>query len=70
MVRCSQNFPGDFTLSILRSGKVEHVRIIKDYREGSVQPVFFLEANNPDHPECDSLETLIDHYKQSGISAR
>ena len=60
LVRNSKNFPGDFTLSILRSKKVEHVRIIKDYRQGASQPVFFLEANNPDHPECDSLETLID----------
>lgn len=70
LVRNSKNFPGDFTLSIVRGGKVEHVRIIKDYRTGATHPVFFLEANNPDHPECDSLETLIDHYKNKGISAR
>ena len=70
LVRMSKNFPGDFTLSIVREGKVEHVRIIKDYRSGDSQPVYFREANNPAHPVCDSLETLIDHYKNKGISPR
>ena len=70
LVRNSKNFPGDYTLSILRKNKVEHVRIIKDYRKPTNEPIYFLEANNPDHPECDSLQTLIDHYKTNGISSK
>jgi len=68
LVRDSNRFKPDYTLCILHNDKIVNIRIHKDYKDRS-EAVFFLDDNNPDHPVCDSLEILIEHYQTYPIKA-
>uniref|UniRef100_A0A7M4F2Z3 1-phosphatidylinositol 4,5-bisphosphate phosphodiesterase gamma n=1 Tax=Crocodylus porosus TaxID=8502 RepID=A0A7M4F2Z3_CROPO len=58
LVRESETFVGDYTLSFWRNGKVQHCRIHSRQDAGS--PKFFL----TDNLVFDSLYDLITHYQQ------
>ncbi|XP_067904610.1 1-phosphatidylinositol 4,5-bisphosphate phosphodiesterase gamma-1-like [Heterodontus francisci] len=58
LVRESETFVGDYTLSFWRSGKVQHCRIHSRQEAGN--PKFYL----TDNLVFDSLYTLIMHYQQ------
>ncbi|XP_028926856.1 1-phosphatidylinositol 4,5-bisphosphate phosphodiesterase gamma-1 isoform X3 [Ornithorhynchus anatinus] len=58
LVRESETFVGDYTLSFWRNGKVQHCRIHSRQDAGS--PKFFL----TDNLVFDSLYALITHYQQ------
>ena len=44
------------------------IRIRTDYVND--RRVYFLHANSEDHPQCDSLKTLIDYYRQNPIAPK
>ncbi|XP_056403623.1 1-phosphatidylinositol 4,5-bisphosphate phosphodiesterase gamma-1 [Hyla sarda] len=58
LVRESETFVGDYTLSFWRNGKVQHCRIHSRQEAGS--PKFFL----TDNLVFESLYALINHYQQ------
>ncbi|XP_072412440.1 1-phosphatidylinositol 4,5-bisphosphate phosphodiesterase gamma-1 [Chiloscyllium punctatum] len=58
LVRESETFVGDYTLSFWRSGKVQHCRIHSRQEAGN--PKFYL----TDNLVFDSLYALITHYQQ------
>ncbi|XP_063816322.1 1-phosphatidylinositol 4,5-bisphosphate phosphodiesterase gamma-1 isoform X2 [Pseudophryne corroboree] len=58
LVRESETFVGDYTLSFWRNGKVQHCRIHSRQEAGS--PKFFL----TDNLVFESLYSLITHYQQ------
>uniref|UniRef100_A0A4W3JJ88 1-phosphatidylinositol 4,5-bisphosphate phosphodiesterase gamma n=1 Tax=Callorhinchus milii TaxID=7868 RepID=A0A4W3JJ88_CALMI len=58
LVRESETFVGDYTLSFWRSGKVQHCRIHSRQEAGT--PKFYL----TDNLVFDSLYALITHYQQ------
>ncbi len=62
IVRASQTFIGDYSLSFLRKGKVWHVPI-KSKQHGNGSFRFYL----VDQTFFDSLYSLITHYQQNPI---
>uniref|UniRef100_A0A1A8KWB6 1-phosphatidylinositol 4,5-bisphosphate phosphodiesterase gamma n=1 Tax=Nothobranchius kuhntae TaxID=321403 RepID=A0A1A8KWB6_NOTKU len=61
LVRESETFVGDYTLSFWRSGRVQHCRIHSRQEAGSAK--FFL----TDNLVFDSLYALITHYQQVAL---
>ncbi|KAM9752297.1 1-phosphatidylinositol 4,5-bisphosphate phosphodiesterase gamma-1 isoform 1-T1 [Menidia menidia] len=61
LVRESETFVGDYTLSFWRSGRVQHCRIHSRQEAGS--PKFFL----TDNLVFDTLFALINHYQQVAL---
>uniref|UniRef100_A0A7N5ZR86 1-phosphatidylinositol 4,5-bisphosphate phosphodiesterase gamma n=1 Tax=Anabas testudineus TaxID=64144 RepID=A0A7N5ZR86_ANATE len=61
LVRESETFVGDYTLSFWRSGRVQHCRIHSRQEAGS--PKFFL----TDNLVFDTLFALITHYQQVAL---
>uniref|UniRef100_A0A3Q3IBH5 1-phosphatidylinositol 4,5-bisphosphate phosphodiesterase gamma n=1 Tax=Monopterus albus TaxID=43700 RepID=A0A3Q3IBH5_MONAL len=61
LVRESETFVGDYTLSFWRSGRVQHCRIHSRQEAGS--PKFYL----TDNLVFDSLFALITHYQQVAL---
>ena len=65
LVRDSAHFPGDYTLSFLRNGVAKHIRIKNDRRRD--KSVLFIYPKTAEHPECDTLETLIGFYRTNDL---
>ncbi|TNM86993.1 hypothetical protein fugu_007223 [Takifugu bimaculatus] len=61
LVRDSETFVGDYTLSFWRSGRVQHCRIHSRQEAGS--PKFYL----TDNLVFDTLFALINHYQQVAL---
>ncbi|XP_077389932.1 1-phosphatidylinositol 4,5-bisphosphate phosphodiesterase gamma-1-like isoform X2 [Festucalex cinctus] len=61
LVRESETFVGDYTLSFWRSGRVQHCRI--HLRQESGRTRFYL----TDNPVFDSLQQLICHYRDTPL---
>ncbi|XP_019740106.1 1-phosphatidylinositol 4,5-bisphosphate phosphodiesterase gamma-1-like isoform X2 [Hippocampus comes] len=61
LVRESETFVGDYTLSFWRSGRVQHCRIHLRQESGATR--FYL----TDHPVFDSLHQLICHYRETPL---
>ena len=65
LVRDSAHFPGDYTLSFLRNNVAKHIRIKNDRRRD--KSVLFIYPKTAEHPECDTLETLIGFYRTNDL---
>ncbi|XP_051929496.1 1-phosphatidylinositol 4,5-bisphosphate phosphodiesterase gamma-1-like isoform X2 [Hippocampus zosterae] len=61
LVRESETFVGDYTLSFWRSGRVQHCRIHLRQESGATR--FYLS----EHPVFDSLRQLICHYRETPL---
>ena len=68
LVRDSIHFRGDYTITMLLEGATSAtpIRVRTDYVND--RRVFFIHANSDVHPQCDSLRTLIDYYRQNPIA--
>ncbi|XP_077441364.1 1-phosphatidylinositol 4,5-bisphosphate phosphodiesterase gamma-1-like isoform X3 [Vanacampus margaritifer] len=61
LVRESETFVGDYTLSFWRSGRVQHCRI--HLRQECGRTRFYL----TEHPVFDSLQQLVRHYRDAPL---